>query len=85
MFSATVPVMSVASCGTNATLEVHDDLSISVRSIPFAVIDPLAGVRIPRSYWTRVDLPLPEGPTTPIASPCLITKLIRFSTGVLGR
>jgi len=67
--SATVPLNKRASCGTNATFDAHQRRSTSWMSMSPAAMTPAVGERTPSRSWMSVDLPLPDGPTTPMASP----------------
>src|SRR5215207_2016758 len=49
-----------------------------VRSSPATLIEPVSARSRPASTISRVDLPEPEGPTRPIASPLPISRSISF-------
>ena len=66
--------------------EISDHGDLVCMSIPSTIIFPSAGSTSLNNAWTKVDLPLPVLPTTPIFSPPLMLILIPFRIkGVLGR
>jgi hypothetical protein len=82
MLSEIVPAIRWASCGTKVTLRAHSVRESTRMSRPSASTKPVVGSRSPSSNWTSVDLPLPDGPITPMTSWGSMVASICRSTGV---
>jgi FkbM family methyltransferase len=85
MLSATVPAIRCACWGTKVTSRAHSVFDSSRMSRPAANTLPSVGSRRASSSCTSVDLPLPDGPTTPTISRGSICRSIPRSTGTSSR
>uniref|UniRef100_A0A0A9DDT4 Uncharacterized protein n=1 Tax=Arundo donax TaxID=35708 RepID=A0A0A9DDT4_ARUDO len=60
--------------------DISSSLTKPCLFLPQMITSPLSGASSPAITFKIVDLPVPEGPIIPTASPCLILKLTPLNT-----